>query len=221
MTQDFQSNFHAALDDLDDLFTKAGLRISEEMPRVLRGFLGGSEDVIVDGRQLAEEVADTCREVEDRGFVLLARHQPVGRDLRRLVALLRMCVDVDRSAALLRHVPETIRVSDPTQFPDELRDQIDELAALSASVFHSGMDAWRTKDPLAVNELDARDEHVDDLQRILLETASGPSIDADARVVIGLLARYLERIADHGVAIAQDTAFVATGERVTLPSKAT
>jgi phosphate transport system protein len=220
MSQDYQTNFHAALDDLDDVFTEAGLRIGEEMPRVLRGFLVGSEDVIVDGRRLADEVAEMCREVEDRGFVLLARHQPVGRDLRRLVALLRMCVDVDRSAALLRHVPETIRVSDPTQFPGELRDQIDELATLSASVFRSGMDAWRTKDALAVNELDERDEQVDDLQRVVLETAAGPAVDADARVVIGLIARYLERIADHGVAIARDTAFVSTGERVTLPSKA-
>jgi phosphate uptake regulator len=37
--------------------------------------------------------------------------------------------------------------------------------------------------------------------------------------VLGLVARYLERIADHGVAIARDTAFASTGERVTLPSK--
>ena len=143
-----------------------------------------------------------------------------GRDLRRLVAMLRMCVDVDRSAALLRHFIETIRMIDPRDFQEDLRDQLEELAVLATDVFRGGMDAWRTKDALAVNELDEKDEKVDELQRVVLDTAGGTTVGAEARVVMGLIARYLERIADHGVAIARDTAFVTTGERVTLPSKA-
>lgn len=219
MQQDFKSNFHSALDDLDDRFTAAGLRVVEEMPRLVRAFLGYEEEVVEDARRMLEAVAEECREVEDRGFILLARHQPVGRDLRRLVAILRMCVDVDRSAALLRHATETTRISDPRSYPGDLLAQLEELALLSSEVFRGGMDAWRTKDALAVNELDRRDDQVDDLQRVLLDTAGSVAVGPEVRVVLGLIARYFERIADHGVAIARDTAFVATGERITLPSK--
>lgn len=219
MPEDVQPSFHAALDDLDDRFTAAGLRIVEEMPRLVRGFLAGDRSMVAGARNLADECANDIRDVEDIGFVMLARQQPVGRDLRRLVALLRMCVDVDRSGALLRHAIETVRVSPPVDYPEELRTQVEELARLSADVFRGGMDAWRTKDALAVNELDIRDEQVDDLQRVLLETAGAVSVPPEVRVILGLIARYFERIADHGVAIARDTAFVTTGERVTLPSK--
>ena len=221
MTDDLRLNFHTALDALDDQFTSAGLRIAEQMPRLVEAFLDGSTEAIAEGRSLAEVVSDECREVEDRGFVLVARHQPVGSDLRRLVAMLRMTVDVDRSAALLRHLIEVLRVIDPRDLPDDVNGQLAELARLAADVYAGGIDAWRAKDGLAVNELDERDEKVDQLQRLLLDSAAASeSIEADARVLIGLMARYLERIADHGVAIARDTAFVATGERVTLPSKA-
>ena len=221
MPEDYRSGFHAQLDELDDAFTAAGLRIVEDMPRLVDAFLEADDAVIEDARLMAQHVGAEARSIEDRGFVLLARHQPMGSDLRRLVALLRMCINIDRSAALLRHVSETVRVCDPKAFPEVLRERVRELAELSSAVYRGGVDAWRTKDTLAVNELDKRDEQVDRLQRVVLETAGEVDVAADGRVVVGLIARYFERIADHGVAIARDTAFTETGERVTLPSKVT
>ncbi len=219
MPEDYQKSFHEQLDELDDRFTRAGLRLVEQMPRLVDGYLAGDEGVIADARRLTTVSSEECRSIEDRGFVLLARHQPMGSDLRRLVALLRMCVDVDRSAALLRHVCESLRVSDPRHLPHELGTHLRELAAHSAKVFGGGMDAWRTKDALAVHDIDRADEQVDRLQRLLLDTAAADDRVVDDRLSLGLVARYLERIADHGVAIARDTSFVTTGERVDLQSQ--
>lgn len=216
---DHNQSFHLQLDELDETFTRAGLRIVEQMSRLVEGYLAGEEEVIADARRLMADSSQDCRAIEDRGFLLLARHQPMGSDLRRLVALLRMCTDVDRSAALLRHVCESLRVSDPRLLPTPLGDLLSELAQHSANVFGGGMDAWRTKDALAVNDLDRADEQVDRLQRLLLDTAATDDRVADDRLALGLVARYLERIADHGVAIARDTSFVTTGERVDLPSQ--
>jgi phosphate transport system protein len=218
--EDYNQSFHEQLDGLDDKFTRAGLRIVEQMPRLVEGYLAAEQDVIADARRLMTDSSEDCRAIEDRGFVLLARHQPMGSDLRRLVALLRMCTDVDRSAALLRHVCESLRMSDPRLLPETLGQQLRDLAMRSAEVFGGGMEAWRTKDALAVNDLDQADEQVDRLQRMLLDTAAGDERAADERLSLGLVARYLERIADHGVAIARDTSFVTTGERVVLPSSA-
>lgn len=219
MVADHNKSFHEQLDELDERFTMAGIRLVEQMPRLVDGYLAGDEGVIEDARRLTSESSAECRSIEDRGFVLLARHQPMGSDLRRLVALLRMCVDVDRSAALLRHVCESLRVSDPRGLPATLAGHLRELAAHSAAVLRGGMDAWRTKDALAVHEVDQADEAVDRLQRLVLETAAVDDRVADDRLSLGLVARYLERIADHGVAIARDTSFVTTGERVDLPSQ--
>lgn len=214
-------DFHNRLDELDDEFVTAGLRVADAVPRMSGGFLLGEKSVIDEADRMAIEVALDCEEIEDTGFVLLAREGPVGGDLRRLVALLRMTVDVSRSASLLRHACFTLNQFDPRFLDQPIRAQLEELAKRSAEVFVAGMDAWRRRDALAVHDVDDADEAVDELQRVLLQQV----VDADdvgtELLVLGLLARYYERIADHGVEIARDAAFVATGQRVAVGKQRT
>lgn len=83
-------------------------------------------------------------------------------------------------------------------------------------MFRSGLGAWSSSDALAINELDEADRDVDALQLRLLEAAShSDQIHGGTRLQLGLIARHYERIADYGVALARDAAFVVTGERLT------
>lgn len=206
--------FHGQLDAMDDKFVTAGLAVAEALPRLSAGFLAGDHAVIERAEALVRNVGDACEDVEDRGFVLLARESPVAGDLRRLVALLRMTVDVSRSASLLRHACVTLKRFDPRLLAEPMRSHLEELAERSSAVFVAGMDAWRRRDALAVAEVDLMDEDVDRLQAAMLSAAAEVEEVGDELLVLGLLARYYERIADHGVEIARDAAFVATGQRV-------
>jgi phosphate transport system protein len=219
-TTDTRPAFHHELDAIDDAFVTIGLEVAEAMPELSMAFLSGDRDVIPRVEALATRTADACEAVDESGFILLARQAPVGGDLRRLVALLRMTVDVHRSASLLRHACVTLETCDPRFLADTVRSQLEELAIQSCEVFAAGMDAWRRRDALAVGEVDAMDENVDELQRVLLrETSRGGEELGEGMLVLGLLARYYERIADHGVEIARDAAFVATGQRVRVGSR--
>ncbi len=209
-----RADFHGQLDAMDDAFVAAALRVGESLPRMTTAFLGGDRAVMQEAIDLSIQVGDAVEGIEERGFVLLAREAPVAGDLRRLVALLRLTTDVDRSAALLKHVCLTLERFDPRFLPDELRGQLAELARRATDVFMGGIDAWRRRDALAVSEVDDDDEDVDRLQQLLLERAAAMDHAGDEMLVLGLIARYYERIADHGVAIAQDATFVVTGERV-------
>ena len=219
-TTDTRPAFHHELDAMDDAFVTIGLEVAEAMPELSMAFLSGDRDVIPRAEALATRTADACEEVDEAGFILLARQAPVGGDLRRLVALLRMTVDVHRSASLLRHACVTLETCDPRFLADTVRAQLEELAMQACDVFAAGMDAWRRRDALAVGEVDALDENVDELQRVLLrETSRGGEDLGEGMLVLGLLARYFERIADHGVEIARDAAFVATGQRIRVGSR--
>lgn len=207
--------FHQELDAIDDAFVAAGLRITDQMPQLTAAFMVGDRSVIDQADALAVEVADACEAIDDAGFVLLARQSPVGGDLRRLVALLRMTVDVNRSASLLRHAIRTLRTFDPRFLAEPVRSQLGEMATRSGDVFSAGLDAWRRRDPLAVSDVDRMDSNVDELQVSLLRETTDTGEDiGEGMLVLGLLARYFERIADHGVEIARDASFVATGQRV-------
>lgn len=209
-------DFHTALDELDDLFVTTGLRVAEAVSQLSEKFLAGDTDAIEEATELSIDAGRHCESIEERAFVILARESPVSGDLRRLVALLRTTTDVDRSASLLKHVLESLERMDPRMLPDSVRSQVAELAERSAEVFLAGIDAWRRGDPKAVLEVDRADEAVDSLQLGLLDRVSELDESGNELLVLGLIARYYERIADHGVSIAQDAAFVATGDRVPI-----
>lgn len=218
MRADLRGALHRSLDEMDGAFTTAALLVAESLPRLARLSSSGEVAAVEEARAVAQDVQRRCHDVEDGGFVLLAREAPVGGDLRRLVALLRLTVDVERAATLLRHVCETLRRFDPRRLSAEERRLLEDLADRSALVFRAGVEAWRSKDALAVNEVDALDEDVDRLQEALVTGAAGRADPGDEPLVVGLLARYHERIADHGVALARDATFVVTGERMFVRS---
>jgi phosphate transport system protein len=202
------------LDDIDDELVGGGLLVSGSLPRVTRAFLAADRACIDEVRAMAGEVTERCRRVEEQGFLLLAREAPVAGDLRRLVSILRLVFAVERSASLLRHVAETLDRVDPRRLPADVRSQVEELAAGSALVFRRGLDAWRRRDGLAVHEVDRLDDEVDTLRDGLLAVAERRLDGSSELLLLGLLARYYERIADHGVAFAQHATFAVTGERV-------
>ncbi|WP_052664198.1 phosphate signaling complex PhoU family protein [Nitriliruptor alkaliphilus] len=212
-----RADFAAWLDRIDDELVGGALLVSEALPTVTAAFLSGDRAAIPYTRAMASDVSDRVRYVEEQGFLLLAREAPVASDLRRLVSILRLITAVERSGALVRHVAELLERVDPGQLPAPVRQQVDELGRRSSDVFHRGVTAWRQRDGLALSELDTADEAVDVLAQRLLGHAELLTDAADL-IALGLLARYWERIADHGVSFAQHSTFAVTGERVEVGS---
>jgi phosphate transport system protein len=202
------------LDDIDDELVGGALLVADSLPRITRAFLAADRTCIVEVQAMAADVTERCRLVEEQGFLLLAREAPVAGDLRRLVSILRLVFAVERSASLLRHVAESLDRFDPRFLPEDVRQQVEALAGRSGEVFRRGLDAWRQRDGLAVREVDELDTSVDALRDRVLELAERHMQGSSELLLLGLLARYYERIADHGVAFAQHATFAVTGERV-------
>lgn len=206
--------YAAWLDEIDDELMGAALLVAEAMPRITRAFLAADRAVLDEATALCSDVRERCRRVEEQGFILLARESPVSGDLRRLVAMLRLVHDAERSGRLMRHVAEGVERLDARLLPLALRQQLEELAARSIEVYRRGVDAWRQRDALAVHDVDRMDTDVDTLRVGLISYAQELHGAPNEVMVLGLLGRYFERLADHGVAFAQHVTFVVTGERV-------
>jgi phosphate transport system protein len=208
--------FHAELEGLDQAFRQTTGLVAE----VLLDLAVSSEDLSASRLSLATRIVDDidsrCRELEDGGHILLARQAPVGGDLRRLIAILRQLINVERAARHTRHVLDGHRNLDVSTLPADVAVMLAAMGQLAAEVFAGGLGAWSSGDALAVNELDAKDRDVDALHLRLLEAAShSERIHGEARLSLGSIARHYERIADYGVSLAKDAAFVVTGDRVT------
>ncbi len=213
-----RSEYRAWLDEVDDELVGGAFVIAEAMPRICRAFLAGDTIAVGDARSVVSDVQGRCRYIDDQAFLLLAREAPVSGDLRRLMSIVRLVSDLDRAGVLLRHVAEAVDRLDPRSLPEDVQARLSELAGRSVDVFRRGVDAWRTRDGLAMHEVDRADGDVDQLATgLLLRVRSLEGAASDA-MTLGLLARYFERLADHGVAFAQHSTFAVTGTRVELPS---
>jgi phosphate transport system protein len=209
-----RTDYLARLAQVDEVLTSGGLLVLDAIPELIAGVLAADHAAIPHAHAMADEVHRRCRRVEDDGFLLLALEAPVSSDLRRLIALLRMVHHVERAAKMAVHVADSIEHLDARLLPAGVRELREELAVRSPQVFGAGLDAWRRRDALAVQELEQADRDVDALRTSLLTRSHELQERPEVLVTLGLLALYFERIADHGVAFAQHACFAVTGRRL-------
>lgn len=205
--------FQQQLAECDAQLIAVGGIVVDAVTPVTEAFLEADEHRA--GELIAKLAIDRrCARLEDACYLLLARQAPVASDLRRLVAILRSVSDVQRSAYLLRHVAESLTWVHPPSMPEDLRRTIADLGEVSHEIFQGALAAWAAHDGLAANELDARDDQVDFLQKaLLMELYTGPRSSVEEAVSLALIARYYERVADHGVEMARNIAYFLTGHR--------
>lgn len=207
--------FHAELQDVVAEFNAVAGLVAATLNDVAAapGQVGPGQLSAVNS--MVGEVQDRLRALEDRVHVLVALQAPVGSDLRRLVAILRLLANIERSSRHTRHVIDSCQAIDVDLLPDDIHSLLVELGTLSTAVFERGLKAWVDGDALAAVELDGPEQEVDTLQVRLLEAAShSDQVHGEIRLALGLTARHYERIADYGLALARDAAFVVTGQRL-------
>lgn len=206
--------FQQKLATCDDELVGVAVLVRDAIVPVTTAFLQADSHIAGKAIEADREVDARCLRLEEACYALLAQESPVAGDLRRVVAVLRSVQDVQRSGDLLRHVAESLRWVHPPSMAQELRSLISQLGEVCQHIFSAGIDAWLRHDPLAANELDERDDQVDLLQKVLLTELYTGQQSVEESVSLALIARYYERIADHGVELARQVAYFVTGERV-------
>ncbi|CAN5761017.1 phosphate signaling complex protein PhoU [soil metagenome] len=206
-------DFRQAMDDCDRALLAAGARVDQAIRPMTEAFLGGDTRTAEKLVQADQIIDQGCQQLEERCFLLIAQQSPVAGDLRRLIAVIKCVQDVSRSGDLLRHVGESLTWIHPPSLPTKHRETVQQLGDVSQDLFARGLQSWDEQDALAANELEQDDDQVDLLQKVLLTDLYTGAQSVEESFSLALIARYYERIADHGVEIARQTAYVVTGER--------
>jgi phosphate transport system protein len=206
--------FHQQLEDCNATLVEAAAVVADAVLPVTAAFLEADQYRADEFIAAARSNRVRCRELEEACYLILARQSPVAVDLRRIVATLRSAASVERAGDLLRHVAESLAWVHPPAMPPVLRATIQQLGEESSRVFSVGAAAWRQHDPLAAVELDRLDDEVDLLQKVLLTEIYTGHQSVEEAVTLALIARYYERIADHGVELARQVTYFLTGDRV-------
>ena len=156
-------------------------------------------------------------EIDDMCHTVLARHQPTAVDLRFIVAAMKIDNDLERIGDSAVNIAEAALVLN-TEPPLKPYIDLPRLSELTQKMVRESLDAFVQRNvPLAL-EICGRDDQVDGLYKQLFRELLTFMI-ADPQTVnralhLLLIARNLERIADHATNVAEDVIYYVEGRDI-------
>jgi phosphate transport system protein len=156
-------------------------------------------------------------EIEEDCLKILALHQPVARDLRFVIGVLKVNNDLERMGDQAVNIAE--RAIMLTKFPPlGVPLDFNRMAEVVRSMVRSALDAQVNEDTDLAKSVRLMDDEVDDLHREMFSILKSRMCDETGiveRAVAYLSAsRDLERIADLATNIAEDVIFMVDGQVV-------
>ena len=189
--------------------------VEQAIYQSVKGLVNREEKLAHDVIQNDRKINDLEIEIEDLCLKLLALHQPMAVDLRFIAAAMKINNDLERMGDQAVNIAE--RASDLLSKPP-LKPLVDipRMADLTQKMVKDSIDAFVNSDAAMAQEICRRDDAVDDLNdqvfRELLTTMLANSANIERAVDLILVARHLERIADHATNIAEEVIYIVEGK---------
>jgi phosphate transport system protein len=208
----------AVADSLDQIEAE----LQEEGQRVLSVVRGGIRALHERDLELADEVIAFDDEV-DSHFLhieeaiqsLLARHAPVARDLRLLLAILHINLLLERSADGCVTIAKLSKLVADAEPDPALVDVLVEMGDRAEEMLRVALDSFSLRDLAGAESLVELDELIDRANRRFVERLVDVMAEPDLRewgLRMVVVARTIERIGDRAVDIGEQPAYLLTGQ---------
>lgn len=205
------------LERVKKMILEMGARVEEDITRAITA-------LATCNRALAEQIIaddlETDRrevQVEEECLKILALHQPVARDLRFLVAVLKMNNDLERMGDHATNIAERVLFL-CSRGPVPVPKTIGEMAGKVNSMVRRSLDSLVEADSMLARAVILSDDEVDSLRDDIFAMIMGEMRRDTERLEqwVQLLAatRDLERIADLATNISQDVIYLVEGDVV-------
>ena len=216
MAEHISSHFNQELENVRSEVMRMGGLVEARLQQVLAALDEGSSSgltEVIDGdadiNKLEVEIDDACQ-------TIIARRQPAAGDLRFVLAVSRVIVDLERigdevkKIALKAHeLLGNNRVAAPELYNTH------RMGTVTLGMIHRALDAFARLDTGAVIELSETDKHLDaDYRaqlRILITFMMEDPRSISATIDIMFMNKSIERIGDHAENIAEHVVYLTRG----------
>ena len=195
----------------------------KNMGDVVEDMLGKAMDALSERNiELAHQVEDMDDivdrynlDIETKSLNLLALQQPMARDLRTIAAAMKIITDVERCGDYAVDIAMVaVQLSDRLLFTP--LEDIPKMVRTVQEMLRETLSAFVSRDLKLVQHIIDLDDEVDSIyqrvyQELIDHIRKNPG-DVDQAVGLILIARYLERIADHITNIGERIYYMETGE---------
>jgi phosphate transport system protein len=203
--------FEIQMDQLRTNIIKMGSLVDEQIESAIEALLEGNEELAAAVVDRDEKVNEFDNLIDAQCEEIFALTQPVAVDLRLIMAALKINSELERSGDIAVNLAERVHVMRP--FSSFLKSTaLSEMASRARRMVKRAIDSFVHNDPELARKICLEDDQVDELERsifgqLLSEMEKNPTVFEPAAHVM-ILARHLERLADHATNIAEDVVFL-------------
>jgi phosphate transport system protein len=211
--------FYKELEALDQEIVRMGALVERSTQMAVTALVEGDLQLAQRVRADDNEIDAVFLDIEKRALLMLAQQSPVARDLRLIVAILRISTDLERVGDLTYNIAKLVQV-DGLNEPAlrNVRSLVSQLGTAASELIGRAIDAWVTKDIELAADISRQDDRLDDLHAQLImqllelkgEDNLGPALR------LAMIGRYFERIGDHAVNLAERLRYLVTGDEELL-----
>lgn len=211
-----RKQYDTDLESLKKSLTEMGRSSADAVENVLEALCVADADAAAAIVKGDARINNMERDIEHRCMTLLLRQQPVAGDLRRISTAMKVVTDIERigdhAADIAEIIPHLVTVR---KEGDPAVSQAIAMGKKAHQMILDALDALTAEDENAARRVIAADDEVDyDFNAIKHQLAQEIAEDpgkVDAALDLLMVIKYLERIGDHAVNVAEWVQFVRTG----------
>lgn len=174
-----------------------------------------SDSIMKEVFEVDMEIDGKEKEIESFCMMLLLKQQPVAKDFREVSAALKMVSDLERIGDQAADIADLSRYIRGENIHGLLH--INDMAASTVTMVTESVDAFVKGNLELARKVIQDDDIVDGLfKRVrgeLIQMIQEKQIEAETALDLLMAAKYLERIGDHAVNLAEWVEYSITGER--------
>ena len=212
-----QRHFHEELDHLKQTLLAMGALVEDQIRRVMRALIDRDDALAKNVIERDREVNAYDVEIDEKCVELLALNQPAAGDLRFITTAMKIVTDLERIGDQAVNIAQrTLELN----LEPQLKPYIDlpRMADQAQRMVKESLDAFVARDTELARRVCAEDAPVDDLNhqifRELLTFMMEDPKTIPRAIRLILIARFLERVADHATNIAEMVIYMVDSKMV-------
>lgn len=207
-------SFDQELELLNDTLEEMGLYVEETIDQLFEAIEQKDNEVVTYIYENDRAINDMEKSIEAQCLSIITKQQPIAKDLRNVSAALKVVTDLERIGDHASDIAELIIRNNQIDLP-KYSSHILPMIVAAKTMVHNAIDTFLTGDLLGAQEIIKSDDIIDTLfnqvKDDLIQTMREHDEEVDICVDVLMINKYLERIGDHAVNIAEWKIFKETG----------
>lgn len=218
LNQHTSHKYNQELEELRERVLVMGGLVEEQCRRALKALVKGKYKLANKVATSDKEINDLEVEINARCTDILALRQPAARDLRMIVAVIRMAADLERIGDEAEKIGRLAERLADERDNAPYRTDPKHLGESALKILHGALDAFARLDVEAAINTAAQDLEIDEefesVTRLLIIHMMEQPASIKSMLRVNWCARALERIGDHAVNICEEVVYLVKGSDV-------